>query len=291
VLIVVGLVILFGLVVFIGIYFGVVKKEGDNKRAKYISYTPASLPLTSLAAASRFDFFSEAITANRTLATLRHLSSAPHLAGTIEDYETAIYVKSKSVLSPLDRQTLASCPFGPRLEEYGFTAHIHQVSVLLSYPLHRVVELVSPDYYNCTMQELPVAADPTSSDPRAVPTFNGFSASGDVTGDLVYVNYGTRDDFLHLDSLGVSLNGTIVIVRYGKIFRANKCKQAEERGAIGCLIYSDPQDDGYVKGDGTLLTISGPGSRQTLNFALLDAFFFFVFFAFSLPKGTLETRF
>jgi len=82
-----------------------------------------------------------------------------------------------------------------------------------------------------------------------VPPFNGYTGSGDVTADVVYVNYGLIDDYRVLDSLGVSVKGKIAIARYGRSFRGIKAREAERHGAIGLIIYSDPQDDGYFRGD------------------------------------------
>ncbi len=91
--------------------------------------------------------------------------------------------------------------------------------------------------------------DPSSSNPKISPLFNGYSASGDVTAPVVYANYGLPDDYEELKKAGVDVKGKIVIVRYGNSFRGVKAKVAEDHGAIGCIIYSDPADDGYMQGD------------------------------------------
>ncbi|KAL6067592.1 Glutamate carboxypeptidase 2, variant 2 [Balamuthia mandrillaris] len=131
---------------------------------------------------------------------------------------------------------------------------IEAIPVLLNMPLQRMVSIVSPENqaFNASLKEAVVDEDPTSSLANALPTFNGYSASGDVTGELIYVNYGRSEDFERLVNLTHDENlfrNKIVLVRYGKIFRGNKAKNAEDRGAIGCLIYSDPQDDGFVRGE------------------------------------------
>ena len=93
-----------------------------------------------------------------------------------------------------------------------------------------------------------MAGDPTSALAQ-YPTVNGYSGQGDVTGEVVYVNYGLIEDYAQLDSLGVSVRGKIAIARYGRSFRGIKAREAEKHGAAALLIYSDPQDDGYVRGD------------------------------------------
>src|SRR5204863_4693030 len=99
-------------------------------------------------------------------------------------------------------------------------------------------------------QEPPVAADPTSNQQdEQLPTYNAYSIDGDVTAPLVYVNYGLPKDYEALDRLGISVKGAIVIARYGSSWRGIKPKVAAEHGAVGCLIYSDPRDDGYFEGD------------------------------------------
>jgi N-acetylated-alpha-linked acidic dipeptidase len=102
-------------------------------------------------------------------------------------------------------------------------------------------------------KELPLAEPPVKGDPTSLlaqyPTVNGYSGVGDVTGEVIYVNYGLIEDYAHLDSVHVSVKGKIVIARYGRSFRGIKAREAEKHGAIALLIYSDPQDDGFVRGD------------------------------------------
>eukprot|EP01121_Diplochlamys_sp_Union-15-3_P003551 TRINITY_DN1347_c0_g1_i1.p1 TRINITY_DN1347_c0_g1~~TRINITY_DN1347_c0_g1_i1.p1 ORF type:complete len:626 (+),score=116.52 TRINITY_DN1347_c0_g1_i1:35-1879(+) len=162
--------------------------------------------------------------------TSKHLSSAPHIAGSYEDYDTAVWVRDQFL-------------------EYGIPdAQIQTYEVMLSYPVQRRVALVYPSSYECVLKEEAIPEDETSGDPRAIDTFNGYSDSGDVEGELVYANYGRIEDFEELDNMGLNLTGKIVIVRYGKIFRGNKVQLAAQRGAIGVLIYSDPADDGFARG-------------------------------------------
>ena len=133
-----------------------------------------------------------------------------------------------------------------RFKEWGWDAQIENYDVLFPTPKERSVEMVEPSRFRLTLEEPPVAVDPTSSQKsEQLPSFNAYSVDGDVTGPLVYVNYGRPVDYEELDRRGISVKGAIVIARYGASWRGIKPKVAAERGAIGCLIYSDPRDDGY----------------------------------------------
>jgi N-acetylated-alpha-linked acidic dipeptidase len=109
--------------------------------------------------------------------------------------------------------------------------------------------MTAPAKVRLRIVEPPMAADPDSADKHQLPTYNAYSASGDVTAPLVYVNYGIPDDYQQLEKLGIDVKGKIVIARYGASWRGTKVKTAQERGAIGCILYSDPRDDGYFQGD------------------------------------------
>jgi N-acetylated-alpha-linked acidic dipeptidase len=162
---------------------------------------------------------------------LRRLTLVPHIAGTKEDYDTAIYVRDQ-------------------LRSYGLNAELKEYEVWLNYPnTPTVLELITTRRQKLNVEEAVVKNDPTSSNPKITPLFNGFSPSGDVTGPVVYANYGLPDDYEDLKKAGVDVKGKIVIVRYGNSFRGVKAKVAEDHGAIGCIIYSDPADDGYMQGD------------------------------------------
>ncbi|HKW88277.1 MAG TPA: transferrin receptor-like dimerization domain-containing protein [Candidatus Acidoferrales bacterium] len=135
-------------------------------------------------------------------------------------------------------------------KKWGWDAHIETFQVLFPTPKERVLELVEPTHFVATLREPPVPGDPTSSQQnQQLPTYNAYSADGDVTAPLVYINYGVPEDYVELDRLGISVKGAIVIARYGHSWRGIKPKLASEHGAIGCLIYSDPADDGYFEGD------------------------------------------
>ncbi len=162
---------------------------------------------------------------------LRRLTLEPHIAGTKEDYDTAVYVRDQ-------------------LRSFGLAAELKEYEVWLNYPnTPTVLELITTRRLKLNTREAVVPGDPTSSNPRITPLFNGYSASGDVTGPVVYANYGLPPDYEALKKAGVDVKGKIVIVRYGNSFRGVKAKVAEDHGAVGCIIYSDPEDDGYMQGD------------------------------------------
>lgn len=132
--------------------------------------------------------------------------------------------------------------------KFGFDARIETFDAFLPYPKSRVVEMVAPSSFRLRLTEPQIAADPDSGDKNQLPTYNAYSAAGDVTGELVYVNFGVPADYEILRTRGVDVRGKIVLARYGQSWRGVKPKVAAEHGAIGCLIYSDPKEDGFVKG-------------------------------------------
>jgi N-acetylated-alpha-linked acidic dipeptidase len=133
--------------------------------------------------------------------------------------------------------------------EWGLDAKIEEFEALLPYPTHRTLEMTAPVRYRAKLAEPRVGHDPDSGDSGQLPAALAYAASGDVSAPLVYVNYGVPEDYAVLDKLGVSVKGKIVLARYGKSWRGTKVKVAQERGALGCIIYSDPRDDGYWQGD------------------------------------------
>jgi len=162
---------------------------------------------------------------------LRQLTMEPHIAGTKEDYATAIYVRDQ-------------------FKSYGLAAELKEYEVWLNYPKSpSVLELITNRRQRLSVTEAIVPGDPTSTSPKITPLFNGYSATGDVTAPVVYANYGLPNDYEALKNIGVDVKGKIVIVRYGNSFRGVKAKVAQDQGAIGCIIYSDPADDGYMQGD------------------------------------------
>lgn len=163
-------------------------------------------------------------------ARMRLLSEDPHEAGSERSRKVAELILA-------------------RFRAFGLDAQIERFEALMPVPVSRSLELVAPATYRAALQEPILPDDKDSGDPRQLPTYNAYSADGDVTAGLVYVNYGTPEDYRVLDSLGVSVEGKIVLARYGRSWRGIKAKVAAERGAIGCIIYSDPEDDGYVVDD------------------------------------------
>jgi N-acetylated-alpha-linked acidic dipeptidase len=134
-------------------------------------------------------------------------------------------------------------------KEFGLDAHIENFEALIPYPTARGLEMVSPVKFRAALKEPAVSQDSYTSNSTQLPTFNAYSGSGEVTAPLIYVNYGVPDDYDYLAKQGIDVKGKIVIARYGKSWRGTKPKVAFEHGAVGCLIYSDPRDDGYYQGD------------------------------------------
>lgn len=136
-----------------------------------------------------------------------------------------------------------------RFKEFGLDAQIEVFEALMPIPVTRHVELLAPERYVARLAEPPISEDKDSGDRGQLPTYNAYSADGDVTGELVYVNYGVPEDYEQLAKLGIDVRGKIVIAKYGRSWRGIKPKVAAEHGAIACIIYSDPEDDGYYVGD------------------------------------------
>ena len=161
---------------------------------------------------------------------MQRLSARPHHVGSPYDKENAEWILA-------------------RFKEWGWTAEIERFDVLFPTPKERRLELIEPTKFTAKLEEPTVTIDPTSGQKtEQLPSYNAYSIDGDVTAPLVYVNYGRPEDYDQLDRLGISVKGAIVIARYGQSWRGIKPKVAGEHGAIGCLIYSDPRDDGYAQG-------------------------------------------
>src|ERR1022692_2605007 len=175
--------------------------------------------------------FQDGIVPANVRESVRRLSARPHHVGSPYDKDNAEWMLA-------------------RFKEWGFDAHIETFDVLFPTPKERLLEMVEPTQFRAKLQEPVLAVDPTSNQAsEQLPTYNAYSVDGDVTAPLVYVNYGNRDDYEQLDRLGVSVKGAIVIARYGEGWRGIKPKVAGEHGAVGCIIYSDPKEDGYFHGD------------------------------------------
>lgn len=158
------------------------------------------------------------------------LSKQPHALGQPYDEQNSRYVLEQ-------------------FKSFGLDAHIETFYVLFPTPIERQVELLEPTRFTAKLREPPVPEDPTSGQAGQMPAYNAYSIDGDVTGQLVYVNYGLPEDYEQLAKLHIDVRGKIAIARYGRSWRGIKPKVAAEHGAIGCLIYSDPRDDGYFQGD------------------------------------------
>jgi N-acetylated-alpha-linked acidic dipeptidase len=161
---------------------------------------------------------------------MQAMSAEPHVAGRPGSLKVAEYALEK-------------------FKAFGLDAQIETHEAYMPWPTERRLDLVAPEGYTMTIHEPPVPSDPDSLDEDQTPIFNAYSADGDVTGEVVYVNYGVPADYEQLEKLGISVKGKIVLARYGGSWRGIKPKVAWEHGAIGCLIYSDPRDDGYFQGD------------------------------------------
>ncbi|MEZ5399054.1 MAG: M20/M25/M40 family metallo-hydrolase [Bryobacteraceae bacterium] len=135
------------------------------------------------------------------------------------------------------------------LREWGFEVKVEEFEALLPFPTARRVEMTAPVRYRAKLAEPAMKEDPDSRDANQLPLYNAYSASGKVSGELVYVNYGIPADYERLEKMGVDVKGKIVLARYGASWRGTKAKVAQEHGAAACLIYSDPRDDGFFQGD------------------------------------------
>ncbi len=161
---------------------------------------------------------------------LKQMASAPNQVGSPHDKANAEFMLKK-------------------FRAWGWDAHIETFEVLYPTPKKVALELLGPQPFTATLHEPPVTGDATSALSGALPPYNVYGGDGDVTAPLVYANYGMPDDYKELARRGIDVRGKIVITRYGGGWRGLKPKLAQEHGAVGCLIYSDPHDDGYAQGD------------------------------------------
>ena len=170
--------------------------------------------------------FGDSVSARESRKTL---SAHPHVAGTPAQQATAAWVLTK-------------------MKNFGLDTSRSDFQAFLPFPDSTIVERRTPSVSRFALEEPALAADPTTSE-APWPAMNGHSGAGDVVAQVVYVNYGLAADYAALDSLGVSVKGKIALARYGRSYRGIKAREAEARGAVAVLLYSDPQDDGYVRGD------------------------------------------
>jgi N-acetylated-alpha-linked acidic dipeptidase len=177
---------------------------------------------------ARFDSHLEAASLREWM---KRLSARPHHVGSPYDKDNAEFMAGL-------------------FRSWGFQTQIEQFKVLFPTPKTRLLEMVAPARFKASLSEPPVPGDSTSGQTaEQLPPYNAYSIDGDVTGDLVYVNYGVPKDYEELDRRGIDVKGKIAIARYGGSWRGIKPKVAAEHGAIGCIIFSDPSGDGYAQGD------------------------------------------
>jgi N-acetylated-alpha-linked acidic dipeptidase len=199
--------------------------------------TIACVAFTSAVAAAPADrqkletAFDASVSSEDQLGWLKQMSSAPNHVGSPHDKANAEFLLA-------------------RYKEWGWDAHIETFHVLYPTPISTIVEMIAPERVTLGGQEPALADDPTSSNlDGAIPPYVAYQGDGDVTADLVYVNYGMPEDYKALARRGIDVKGKIIIARYGGGWRGLKPKLAQDHGAVGCIIYSDPADDGYAQGD------------------------------------------
>ena len=177
---------------------------------------------------SRFD---AQLKADNLRQWMKRLAAHPHHVGSPYDKDNAEFMAAL-------------------FKSWGYETRIDVSYVLFPTPKLRKLEMVAPTAFTASLAETPVAEDATSGQTaEQLPTYNAFSKDGDVTAELVFVNYGVPKDYEELARRGIDVKGKIVLAKYGGSWRGIKPKVAAEKGAVGCLIYSDPKDDGYFQGD------------------------------------------
>ncbi|MCE6992033.1 M28 family metallopeptidase [Dyadobacter sp. CY323] len=186
--------------------------------------------------------FDKQLKADNLKEWMKIMTAYPHQVGSAYGLKNAHYIKDK-------------------LTSWGFDTKIDTVHVLFPTPKVRILELTEPTKFKASLMEKPFKEDGTSGQTKDVlPPYHAYSANGDVTAELVFVNYGIPADYEELERLGIDVKGKIVIAKYGNSWRGIKPKVAFEKGAIGCIIYSDPKEDGYFQGD---VYPKGPFKNET----------------------------
>ena len=203
---------------------GCTKTEVSVVRTR-LGYTPTA----SVASASLEQRFQASVSSDSMSAAHQRITARPHPTGSPASAELAEHL----------RQTL---------EGFGLEVRVHEYLVLHSKPRQVEVTMNSPERRRISLDEPPIAEDPTSSHPELGGGYVSYSASGTASGQIVYVNYGLPPDYAQLAALGVSVKDRIVVARYGRSHRAVKTHTAEQAGARALILYSDPADDGMVKG-------------------------------------------
>jgi N-acetylated-alpha-linked acidic dipeptidase len=189
---------------------------------------PSAAATSQRALEARFD---AALRAENLRDWNKRLSARPHHLGSAYNKENADFIAAQ-------------------FRSWGYDTKLEEFHVLFPTPKTRIVQMTAPERFTLKLNEPPVEGDTTSKQQsEQLPSYNAYSIDGDVTGPLVYVNYGVPADYEELERRGISVKGRIVIARYGGSWRGIKPKVAAENGAIGCIIYSDPRNDGYYQGD------------------------------------------
>lgn len=175
--------------------------------------------------------YEEQLSADNLDQWMKRLAAEPHWVGTEYGEENVKWMEKQ-------------------FKSWGYKTKIDTYHVLFPYPKVRLLELTAPTTYTASLEAIPVEGDPyTAQGDKLLPSYNAFSTDGDVEAELVFVNYGIPSDYEELEKLGIDVKGKIVIAKYQGSWRGIKPKLAAEKGAIGCIIYSDPMDDGYYQGD------------------------------------------
>ncbi len=192
---------------------------------------------------------------------IRGFSAASGAAEAARERELKAMPTAKAAEADFDVMTAephhTGSPYEIKLADYvsdqfkkmGIESAKYEYSVLLPWPKQRRIDIVAPDQIRLEVEEEKIRGDQWADKPGILPAYNAYSPSGDVTGEIVYVNFGIPADYETLDRLGISVKGRIVLARYGGSWRGIKPKVAAEHGAIACIIYSDPHEDGYFQGE------------------------------------------
>src|SRR6185295_4484996 len=196
--------------------------SGGEGKSQLLGFTPDSAA-TQLSLEQRFD---SQLNPNELRDWLKRLSSGANQVGAPHNKENAEFVRDQ-------------------FRSWGWDAQIEQFDVLYPTLKRHTLELVAPTKFVARLKEPALEGDETSARTDGMPPYHVYGGDGDVTADLVYVNYGMPDDYKDLARRGVEVKGKIVLARYGQGWRGLKPKLAYEHGAVGCLVYSDPADDGY----------------------------------------------
>ena len=213
----------FGLLMLSTLAFG----QGSGEKEGLL---PGFRQETSVQERSQERYFDSRLSKQNQRDWMKRLTARPHHLGSLADKENAEFIAGL-------------------FRSWGYETQIETFEVLFPTPKTRLLELTAPGKHRAKLLEPVLKEDNTSGVGEQLPTYNAYSCDGDVTGPVVFVNYGIPKDYEQLEAQGVDVKGKIVLVKYGQAFRGIKPKVAFEHGAIGCLIYSDPRDDGYFQGD------------------------------------------